>query len=578
MLLVLGQTLVATYFMVSVLPYHASTAIELGLVVLFALSFAWISIGAWLALFGFILRLLGGDRQRRCRGVPERPTADSSARTALLMPIYHEPVDACFAGIAAVFQSLEGTGELDRFDVFVLSDSRDPDILEAEHAAWKYWVQRLVASGRFFYRRRRVNLRHKSGNIADFLRRWGHSYDYFVVLDADSLMNADTLLRMVAVMDANPRAGIIQSPPELVAARSRFARLQQFANALYGPLFSTGLAALQLGDGAYWGHNAIIRTEAFMRHCALPSLRGFGLFRGPIMSHDFVEATYMRRGGYEVWLETDLGGSYEQSPPSIVDELTRDRRWARGNLQHFPIMLSERGLGIPQRLIFLNGIVAYAAAPLWLGFLILSGLEVAQFTLFPIDYFPDGHQLFPVWPEWHPEWAARLIGSTAVVLFLPKFLAFVDALFRGQRRRGFGGGLRLAAGTLIETVVSILLAPVRMLAHSRFMAEALLNLKLTWAGQNRGDAIGWGTALRMHGVGLLLGLGWAVFAWWLRPLYFYWSLPISLPLMLAPIVAVVTSRVARRGGALLQTPAETHPPEVVRTWARYLQEDKKRGP
>lgn len=574
LVLVIVQTLIATSYMVGVLPYHASTPIELGLLVAFALSFAWVSIGAWLAIFGAFFRLIGGDPHRLCRTVPETDSPLTGRRTALVMPLFHEPVDSCFAGLAAVYRALERAGQLEGFDFFVLSDSRDPDSWLAEQAAWAYWVRALGAAGHFFYRRRRVNLRYKSGNIADFLRRWGRNYDYFVVLDADSLMSAATLARMVRVMDAHPRAGIVQASPTTVAARSRFARLQQFANALYGPLFSTGLAALQLGDGAYWGHNAIIRSEAFMKHCALPSLRGFGLFRGPILSHDFVEATYMRRGGYEVWLEAELEGSYEQSPPSLVDELARDRRWARGNLQHFPIMLAERRLGAAQRLIFLNGILSYAAAPLWLAFLVLTGLEVAQFTLFPVNYFPSEHQLFPVWPEWHPDWAIRLAVSTGFVLFVPKLVSLLDALLRSRLRRGFGGGIRLCAGTLVETFASMLLAPVRMLAHSRFVFEALFGLRLAWGGQHRSGAIGWGTALAMHGGGALLGLAWAVFAWRLRPFYFYWSLPISLPLVIAPAVAVFTSRVGISGDPrrkrVLQTPTDADPPEVVTLWEKNL--------
>jgi membrane glycosyltransferase len=298
------------------------------------------------------------------------------------------------------------------------------------------------------------------------------------------------------------------------------------------------------------------------------------LFRGPILSHDFVEATYMRRGGYEVWLETELPGSYEQSPPSLVDELSRDRRWARGNLQHFPIMLAERGLGIAQRLIFLNGIVSYAAAPLWLAFLVLTGLEVAQFTLFPINYFPSAHRLFPAWPQWHPEWAIRLVASTAFVLFLPKWLSLIDALLHRQRRQAFGGSWRLSAGTLLEAIASVLFAPVRMLAHTRFLLEALLGLQLHWGGQHRSGAIGLSTALKMHGGGLVLGAAWAVFAWWLRPLYFYWSLPVCVPLVVAPILAMVTSRASAHGwlapGGLLQTPEERHKPEVVTEWEQNL--------
>ncbi|HEX7324684.1 MAG TPA: glucans biosynthesis glucosyltransferase MdoH [Rhodanobacteraceae bacterium] len=570
--LVAAQVLIATNYMVDVLPYHASTPIEMGFLVTFALSFAWVTIGAWLGIYGFFYRLIGGDPRRLCRTVPPEGVPEHGSRTALVMPIYHESIDACFAGVAAVYQQLRDAGQLDGFDFYVLSDSHDEAIVQAERAAWARWVVALDAGGRFFYRHRKVHLRHKSGNIADFLRRWGRNYDYFLILDADSLMAAATLTRMVRVMDAYPRVGILQAGPRIVGAKSRFARLQQFANALYGPLFSTGLAALQLGDGAYWGHNAIIRTYAFMRHCALPSLHGIGLFRGPILSHDFVEATYMRRGGYEVWLETDLDGSYEQSPPSLVDELARDRRWARGNLQHLPIMLSEGGLGVPQRLIFMNGVLAYAAAPLWLVFLIFAGLEVAQFTLFPINYFPTGHQLFPHWPQWHPQWAIGLAIATGAVLFVPKILSFLDALFRPSLRRAFGGGWRLATSTCVEVIASVLLAPTRMLAHSRFVAEALLGLQLRWAGQHRSGAIGWGTALAMHGVGALIGIAWAIFAWRLRPMYFYWSLPVALPLVLAPAVAVFTSRVGRRAdapNALLRTPVEP-PPAVLRAWMRNL--------
>ena len=568
MVLSAGQSVFATNYVVAVLPYHASTLLEVALTVAFALSFAWISVGAWLAVFGFVYRLIGGDPQSLAARTPASELERTPlARTALVMPIYHEPVAQCFAGLAAVYRALERSSQLKHFDFFVLSDSHDPDVWLDEQAAWDKWVRKLGAEGRLHYRRRRVTLRYKSGNVADFLRRWGRNYTYFVVLDADSLMEATTVLRMVRLMERNPRVGILQAPPRIVLAQSLFARVQQFATSLYGPVFGTGLAALQLGDGAYWGHNAMIRTEAFMRHCALPSLRGIGLFRGPILSHDFVEAAFMRRGGYEVWLEPTLAGSYEQSPPNLVDELARDRRWARGNLQHLALMLGGRRLGLLQRFTFLNGILAYAAAPLWLAFLILSGIEVARFTLWPINYFPGGHRLFPMWPQWHPEWAIRLAASTVVVLFIPKILACTDALVRADLRTAFGGACRLIAGVLIESLVSILLAPVRMLAHSRFVLEALLGFRLSWSGQHRSGDIAWRSALLMHGSGVLLGIGWGVASWWLRPLYFYWSLPVTLPLVLAPLVAVVTGRI--QSGAwfmhhgLLMTPDDRRPPPVV---------------
>src|SRR5690606_36081190 len=144
-------------------------------------------------------------------------------------------------------RSIAARGAIEHFDFFILSDSRDPEVWLDEQAAWLALVERLDARGRLFYRRRVLNQKYKSGNVADFLRRWGRRYDYMVVLDADSLMGGDTLLHMVRIMQAEPAIGILQSSPLLANAHSLFARVQQFANQLYGPLFGTGLAALQLG-------------------------------------------------------------------------------------------------------------------------------------------------------------------------------------------------------------------------------------------------------------------------------------------------------------------------------------------
>ena len=339
-LVVLVQTLTATYFMLSVLPYHGSNLVEAGMATLFALLFAWISVGFWIGLTGFVLRRLGGDPRSLLRQQDEATLASTPlARTAVVMPIYHEPVGRSLQGLKSVILTLQRSGTLANFDFFILSDSRDPDVWLAEQAAWDSLRNELGLQNQLFYRRRPLNLNYKSGNIADFLRRWGPAYDYMIVLDADSLMGGDNLVRMVQLMQRHPQVGILQSSPSLINGRSLFSRLQQFSNQLYGPLFTTGLAAIQLGHAAFWGHNAILRIQPFMQHCGLRKLPGWGLFKGPVLSHDFAEAAYMGRAGLEVWLEPDLTQSYEESPPTLSDELTRDRRWAKGNLQHLWLML-----------------------------------------------------------------------------------------------------------------------------------------------------------------------------------------------------------------------------------------------
>ncbi len=542
-ILVLAQSVVASTYMTAVLPYHGGTYLELGIITLFFVLFAWISVGFWMGIFGFVIRCVGGDSFSLLR---RHTSAELNAiplsRTAVVMPIYHEPIQRTFGGIRAVYRSLEQTGQIDHFDFFILSDSRDPDVWLAEQAAWHQLCQELGAGGRLFYRRRTLNQHYKSGNIADFLRRWGHSYEYMIVLDADSLMGGSTLVKMVQLMQAEPQTGILQTNATLVNARSLFARVQQFANQMYGPLFTAGLASLQLGEAVYWGHNAIIRTRAFMQHCGLKRLDGPGLFHGSILSHDFVEAALMGRAGYEVWLEPDLLHSHEESPPTLVDDLQRDKRWAKGNLQHLWVMLFEPRLRPAHRMTFLHGIMSYLASPLWLAFLILTTIEAARLVLVPIDYFPEPHSLFPVWPEWNPAWAIGLASSTLFLLFLPKLLAVIDAI-RCRRVNHHGGIVHLLLSVLGEIFVSSLLAPIRMLAHSRYVLESLLNVTLRWAGQNRTDETRWATAILHQAPGTLLAGGWATFAFWLNTMFFYWSLPVAGPLVFAAPISVFLSRV-----------------------------------
>jgi membrane glycosyltransferase len=571
-LLVFGQTAVASYYLLWIMPYHGGTPVEIGLLVLFALLYAWIAVGFWTAVAGFVLRLMGGDKH----SLLNRYSSDDLehtplVKTAIVLPVYHEPVHWTLSGLKAVYHELERNGQIEYFEFFILSDSRNPEIWLEEQAKWHQLCDELGAHGRLFYRRRGVNLNYKSGNVADFLRRWGRRFKYMVVLDADSLMSGRTIVRMVQLMEREPQVGILQTNPSIINGQSLFARLQQFGNRLYSSLFATGLAAVQMGHAAFWGHNAILRVEPFMQHCGLRKLRGFGVFEGPIMSHDFVEAAYIGRAGYEVWLEPGLGESFEESPPTLADELSRDNRWAKGNMQHLWILCFGRRIRLAHRMAFLNGIMAYLASPLWLAFLALTTVAAAQLTLSPIEYFPAGHEgLFPLWPEWRPEWALTLALSTLALLFAPKFLAIIDAIIHGLAK-GFGGPWRLFLSVWVEIVFSVLLAPIRMLAHSRFVIASLLNVSLSWAGQNRTEETGWREALITQAPGLIMGGSWAVFAWWLDVSFFIWSLPVAVPLILAAPTSVLLSRVrvgqAIRRAGLLLIPEELAPLPLLKNAA-----------
>lgn len=564
---VLLQSAGATWFMLSVLPYNGGSWVEIGMAIVFAILFSWISVGFWIGVFGFVLRRLGGDRYSLMRQQDsDTLNATPLASTAIIMPIYNEDVADCLGRLKTVYLSLERTGHIDCFDFYILSDTRDPDTWLEEQAAWASLTSELGAVGRLHYRRRPLNQNHKSGNVGDFLRRWGKSHAYMVVLDADSLMSGDTVVTMVRLMERHPQVGILQSSPSLLNGQSVFARIQQFSNQLYGPLFATGLAAVQMGEAAFWGHNAILRTGPFMRYCGLRKLPGWGLFRGPILSHDFVEAAYMGRAGHEVWLEPALQHTYEESPPTLVEELNRDKRWAKGNLQHLWLMLCGRRLRLAHRMAFLNGIMSYAASPLWLAFLVLATIAAASMVIWPIEYFPEEHQLHPVWPQWQPLRAVILISITFALLFIPKFLAAFDALISG-RSTAFGGALRLFFSVLFEMLVSALLAPIRMLSHTRYVLESLFNIQLKWAGQNRSGELGWSQAIVNQTFGSVLALAWISFAYWIDPMFFIWSLPVAIPLILAAPVFVLLSRVQAGQGLrrrrLLMIPEETSGSELL---------------
>jgi len=273
-----------------------------------------------------------------------------------------------------------------------LSDTTKLDIAQRERNQWKQFTDRIGdLSKQTFYRRREKNLHRKVGNIAEFLQRWGKNYDHMIVLDADSVMSGTCLLRMVRTMQANPRAGLIQTVPIPVRQTTFFGRFVQFAAVLYSPMLATGIAFWQTGAANYWGHNAIIRVQAFLDHCGLPTLPGKAPFGGDILSHDFVEAAMLRRAGWDVFLLADLEGSYEEVPCNIIDYATRDRRWVQGNIQHLGI-LDAGGLHPISRLHFLLGATAYISSLIWLLMLVLSTADAVVRALHSNEYFRTSTQ------------------------------------------------------------------------------------------------------------------------------------------------------------------------------------------
>ena len=580
--LIVVPSVLAADYMSALLPRQGGAPVELFLCALFGILFAWISTGFWTALFGFFVLLF---RYRGYRIIdPGAPLPDlpRDVRTAVLIPVYNEDPKNVGAGVEAMWRSLSATGQEGRFDVFILSDTTDPDVWVREEEAWYGLRERLGMEGHLFYRRRPSNVKRKSGNIANFCRRWGRNYRYMIVLDADSVMAGATWVRMVDAMERNPRIGILQTPPRGVNRETLIARVQQFSNSLYGPVFAAGQNFWQLGDAQYWGHNAVIRVEPFMRWCELPKLPGRGPLSGEILSHDFVESALMRRAGYEVWLAYGVEGSYEETPPTLIDELKRDRRWCQGNLQHLRLIFTY-GFFPTHRALFLNGILSYGSALLWLIFLIASSIQALLDVLVEPNYFPQPNMLFPQWHVWYPEWALTLLSCTALLLFLPKLLCLIHALLIARSARRYGGALRVLLGVAGETILSMLLAPIRMICHSRFVVVTLLGWGTGWGGQSRDDrGTTWGEAVRAHWWAVLIGLTWGWLLHRVTPSFFLWLLPVILPLALSVPLSVFTSRASLGRAAarlgLFAIPEELHTPRELTDKAEALAERRRYSP
>lgn len=529
------------YIMFDILRANDLTPLEAVILVLFGISFTWLSMAFWSGLFGFILQMLRIDplTLKSTKGMAD-DNSPITTRTAVVMPVYNEDTHRVIAGFEATLRSLEKTGEIDKFDFFLLSDTTNLEIAQTERDAWQLLQGRLGDLGKqAFYRRREKNTARKVGNISEFCQRWGANYDHMIVLDADSIMTGDCLLKMVRAMQTNPRTGLIQTIPIPVRQTTFFGRFVQFAAVLYSPMLATGLAFWQTDAANYWGHNAIIRMRAFIDHCGLPTLPGNAPFGGDILSHDFVEAAMLRRAGWDVFLLADLEGSYEEVPCNIIDYAKRDRRWVQGNIQHLGI-LNTRRLHPISRLHFLLGATAYLTSFIWLLMLVLSTADAVVRAINSNVYFTETYQLYPNWPIAKTELIVALILLTSLLLLGPKLLGVIVALV--HRRKQFGGTWAILKGAFFETIFAILIAPIMMVYHAYFVISVFLGFKVNWDSQEReGRLLPWSECFARTSRMTIAAIVWGVMTYTYAPIFFWWLTPVITGMVLAPFLVRYSS-------------------------------------
>jgi membrane glycosyltransferase len=448
--------------------------IDLTLLALFAVTLPWMVAGFWNAVIGFLIVRLAADPTAAIMPAAARIRGDEpvTVSTAILLCIRNELPERMIRNLEPMLAGLDIAGCGERFNLYVLSDTSDAKIAGDEEACFAAFTARWRDRVAITYRRRTVNTGYKAGNIREFCERWGGKHDFAVTLDADSFMTADAVLRLVRIMQADPKLGILQGLIVGLPSTSAFARVFQFGMRLGMRSYTIGSAWWQGDCGPYWGHNAVLRLKPFIAHCALPVLSGNGTEDRHILSHDQIEAVLMRAAGYDVRVlpQEDLG--WEENPPTLLEFIRRDLRWCQGNMQYWRFLWLP-GLKPVSRYQLALAILMFIGSPAWIGLLVLGTLALA---------FSDTLASFI-----RADAGMALLVCVLVMWFSPKIASAIDILLRPELRRAFGGTGLFIINYVIETVYSILLCPILWFGHTIFLAGLLFGREIGWIGQTRDD-------------------------------------------------------------------------------------------
>lgn len=526
---------------------------------LVALTFVWLVFSVNTACLGLVRLALARSRQRSDQA------QDKPMKVALLVPVYNEAPWDVFGNASAMAKALTTQADDNQYSIFILSDTRDETIADLEERAYLALQAEYGSKVSVHYRRRMENTDKKVGNIGDWIENWGAAYEAMVVLDADSLMSGAAIRNLVEALKADPEAGLIQSRPTLIGAQTLFGRLQQFSNSVYGWLLAEGLDSWSQQEGNYWGHNAIIRTRAFAESARLPYLSGWRGRQRLILSHDFVEAGMLRRAGWAVRFLPRIGGSYEETPQTLIDYIQRDHRWCHGNMQHLRL-LATRGFHMISRIHLLQGALSFLMSPAWLAVVILWAFVGTNLDT-PGTYFSATNPLQPMWPEQQQTVAWFYLLVVYGMLLFPKLVGAVIFGLRRNTRAAYGSPLMFAGSMIFELLLSVLYAPIMMVQHTIATGYALLGRSNPWVPQNRTEkGYSWLQTLRFHWLETLLGvllMGGMVFANVSALI-----LPIAVGLAAAvPLSKLSSIRVADAGMRMLRldTPHTLREPAIVKS-------------
>ncbi len=524
----------------------------------------WSVVGFWNAVIG--LTMLHGRRNGLAEVAPYAVDVDRAAplslTTAVLMTVRNEDPARAILRLKTVKASLDATGQGHRFHYFVLSDTDRTDVATAEESLIADWRHSVSADqhAQIVYRRRSSNDGYKAGNVREFCNRWGHDFDIMVPLDADSVMTGQAIVQLVAIMQAYPKLGVLQSLVVGAPSSSPFARIFQFGMR-HGMRAYTMGQAWWVGDcGPFWGHNAAVRIKPFVDHCALPMLPGEPPLGGHILSHDQVEATLMRRAGYEVRVMPTECGSYEDNPPDALEFIRRDVRWCQGNMQYVALF-NLPGLLPVSRFQLIWAVLMFVGVPAWT--LMIAALPFVTADAQSISDFPIA--------------SSQAFYVTFLLMYLsPKLAGLIDAVLTPGEVTKFGGIVRFTASATIELAFSFLQGAISTIRTSIFMIGLLFGKSIVWNGQHRDTrGVSWREAAIALWPQCVFGVVVCGALLSVSPTVLLWSLPLTAGYLLAIPFTVVTANPAlgriMRAHGISAVPEDFAPPaEIVAIGAATL--------
>ena len=461
------------------------TLAEILLLICIAGTLPWAALSAGNALIG--LGILLFTRDPVAAVLPAHAAARPGlpqARTAIAICIRREDMALVLPPLARLLSGLAEAGAAERFSLWFLSDTPEGSDAVAEEAACRaFAAAQPIAT---HYRRRAQNTGFKSGNVMEFLDQHAAGHDFMLCLDADSEMTADAVLRLVACMEADPKLAILQQLIHGRPTKAGFPRLFQFGMRHGMRAWATGQAWWQGDEGPYWGHNAVIRIAPFRAHARLETLPD----GSHILSHDQVEATRLHAAGWKVRVLPDDTGSSEGNPPSYSDFITRDLRWAAGNMQYLAL-LRLPGLTPMARWQLIQAILLFLSAPFYVAILLLAawnGLGGGG------DTTPIAALVALLLAGWCCHYAAKLAG-------------YAEVLLKPDLAARYGGRMQFMRGALAELVFSAFMEPARLMSQCLFLLAMPFGMRMGWAPQNRSErGIGFADALKQFWAPTLAGL------------------------------------------------------------------------